>query len=333
MKREDSVFIQLSDLVVGYRGKALMTPLNGTVKKGELVSVIGHNGIGKSTLLRTLAGISERLHGSIIIDKTDIKKIDIRDFAKRVGYISTDIVTAPNMTVFDLIATGRYSYTNWLGSIKESDREVIFRSALETGITNLLDRYLSELSDGERQRSMIARVLAQDTDLLIMDEPAAFLDIRNRHEIISLLHRLTRTAGKTIIMSTHDLPSAMGESDVIWALDENGITAGAPEDLVLQGVFENMFTCDTVKFSKSDGNFCSLREVRGEVVVTGTGMIAEWTKRALARAGYRTSDSSSAAGLSVSCDETSQTWNVSIRGDKYVFGSLYDLSFFLRSTF
>jgi iron complex transport system ATP-binding protein len=226
MNSDISIFLKLSDLVVGYHGKALMPPMNACVKRGELVSVVGHNGTGKSTLLRTLAGVSERLSGGIAIDNIDIKEIELREFAGRVGYISTDIINAPNMTVFDLIATGRYSYTNWFGAITEHDRQVIYRSAERTGITNLIYRFINELSDGERQRSMIARVLAQDTDLLIMDEPAAFLDIRNRHEVMSLLHRLTRTDEKTIVMSTHDLQSALGESDVIWILTEEGLTAG-----------------------------------------------------------------------------------------------------------
>ena len=259
MNTDNPIFVKLTELVVGYQGKALMPPLSGSIKKGELVSVIGHNGVGKSTLLRTLAGVTERLSGSIILDGIDIRAIELREFAKRAGYISTEIVTATNMTVFDLIATGRYPYTDWFGTITDLDRQVIYRSAEQTGITNLINRFLNELSDGERQRSMIARVLAQDTELLIMDEPAAFLDIRNRHEIMNLMHRLTRTAEKTILMSTHDLQSAMGESDVIWVLSENGLTCGAPEDLVLKGAFENIFSGGPVKFRKSDGNFYPVR--------------------------------------------------------------------------
>ncbi|MFO7575423.1 MAG: ABC transporter ATP-binding protein [Bacteroidales bacterium] len=330
MKTDNSIFLKLSDLVVGYHGKALMPPVNASIKRGELVSVVGHNGIGKSTLLRTLAGVSERLSGGIAIDNDDIKDIDIKELARRVGYISTDIVNVPNMTVFDLIATGRYSYTNWFGAITETDRQIIYRSAKLTGITHLIDRFLNELSDGERQRSMIARVLAQDTDLLIMDEPAAFLDIRNRHEIMNLLHQLTRAATKTIVMSTHDLQSAMGESDVIWVLTGDGLTVGAPEDLVLQGAFEAIFSCDTVKFKKSDGNFYPVREVRGEASVTGTGLMAQWTIKALTRAGYRFRNVSSADGVNVVCDESGNSWRVSYMGECNSFSSLYDLSEFLR---
>lgn len=330
MNTDNPIFVKLTELVVGYQGKALMPPLSGSIKKGELVSVIGHNGVGKSTLLRTLAGVTERLSGSIILDGIDIRAIELREFAKRAGYISTEIVTATNMTVFDLIATGRYPYTDWFGTITDLDRQVIYRSAEQTGITNLINRFLNELSDGERQRSMIARVLAQDTELLIMDEPAAFLDIRNRHEIMNLMHRLTRTAEKTILMSTHDLQSAMGESDVIWVLSENGLTCGAPEDLVLKGAFENIFSGGPVKFRKSDGNFYPVREVRGEASVTGTGMMAHWTMQTLTRAGYRISNTSPVAGMNVICEESGNRWRVNRFGEQYTFSSLYDLSTFLR---
>ena len=229
-----------------------------------------------------------------------------------------------------LFRSGRYPYTDWFGTITDLDRQVIYRSAEQTGITNLINRFLNELSDGERQRSMIARVLAQDTELLIMDEPAAFLDIRNRHEIMNLMHRLTRTAEKTILMSTHDLQSAMGESDVIWVLSENGLTCGAPEDLVLKGAFENIFSGGPVKFRKSDGNFYPVREVRGEASVTGTGMMAHWTMQTLTRAGYRISNTSPVAGMNVICEESGNRWRVNRFGEQYTFSSLYDLSTFLR---
>jgi iron complex transport system ATP-binding protein len=330
MTTDNTICLLLSDLVVGYNGKALMPPVSASVKRGELISVVGHNGIGKSTLLRTMAGVSERLSGAVTIDNKDIKDIELREFARRVGYISTDMVNVPNMTVFDLIATGRHSYTNWFGAITESDRQMIYRSAKLTGITNLIHRFVNELSDGERQRSMIARVLAQDTDLLIMDEPAAFLDISNRHEIMNLLHRLTRSAKKTIIMSTHDLQSAMGESDVIWVMTRDGLTVGAPEDLVLQGTFEAVFSCDLVRFRETDGNFYPVREVRGEAFVSGEGLMAQWTIKALARAGYELKDTPPSDGLRVSCNDVEHSWNVFHKGEYKTFLSLYDLSYFLR---
>ena len=333
MKEAGTPILKISDMVIGYQGMALMPPLKGCIRKGELVSVIGHNGIGKSTFLRTVAGVTDRISGRIELDGIEINTVDLMEFARKVGYISTEIVNAPNMTVFDLIATGRYPYTNWFGAISENDRRIIHRSAEQTGVSALINRFISELSDGERQRSMIARVLAQETDLLIMDEPAAFLDIRNRHEIMSLLHHITRINGKTIIMSTHDLQSAMGESDVIWILTEEGINSGAPEDLVLSGALENIFSCDSVKFRKSDGGFYPVREARGEAYVSGSGMVAHWTMKALTRAGYSIIVKPGESRINVECAEEGNIWKVSAEGVEKSFNNLYDLSVYIRSLF
>jgi iron complex transport system ATP-binding protein len=282
--------VELSQLSTGFPGSVVLAPVTATALKGELVSVIGFNGIGKSTLLRTIAGIQKKISGGFSIDGKSSENMTLKDFAYKVGYVSTEPVTSGNMRVFDLVALGRYNYTNWLGNLTECDREVVLRSIERVGLKGFANRNIDEISDGERQRAMIARVLAQDTPLMIMDEPTAFLDIKNRNEIIHLMHSLTNLEGKTVIMSTHDLSAAISESDNIWLMSRDGIVQGAPEDLVLNGTFEEYFGGSSLKFSPSDGTFHTVRKVRGSFSVEGDDTGKEWVKRALRRIGLNTEE-------------------------------------------
>jgi len=329
MSETKNICLRLSSLVIGYPQKEILPPLSATVRKGEIVSVIGHNGVGKSTLLRVLAGITAPLGGSVHFGNRNIRDIGRREFALLAGYVSTDQVNAPNMRIFDLVAAGRFSHTNWIGTLTPSDVNQIKGSIDLVGLTGLAERYISEVSDGERQRAMIARVLAQNTDILILDEPTSFLDIRNRNEVLHLLHRLSREEGKTIIVSTHDLQSALSESDRIWLLTAEGITEGAPEDLVLSGELAKMFVDAHVRFRKSDGTFFTFREERGTVAVEGTGLHAQWTVRAMRRLGFRITDNTESADFLVKCSNAGE-WRLHRDGTMLIFNSVYDLAGFVN---
>lgn len=318
-------YITLDSLVIGYPGNVLLPPLNAVIARGEIVSVIGHNGVGKSTLLSILAGITTPLGGSVIFGNRRIENIGRREMALIAGYVSTSMVNAPNMRIADLVAIGRFPHTNWLGRLTVSDRQHINRAIDLVGLTKLAQRYVSELSDGERQRAMIARVLAQDTAILILDEPTSFLDIRNRNELLQLLHRLSREEGKTILISTHDLQSAIGESDKLWLLTSDGLTEGAPEDMVLSGTLAKMYAGDNVKFKRSDGTFFTERREKGVVEVEGSGLQAQWTIRALRRLGFRQPDGKSPASFIVICT-TEGRWIVKRQDSQTVFTSIYDLA-------
>ncbi len=319
--------IVLDSLSVGYNaGKhtnPILPPLSASSTGGELIAVIGRNGIGKSTLLRTIAGLQSSLGGDVFLNGKSISEYPRLELARRIGYISTEVVKVSNMRVADLVALGRFPHTNWLGSIDHSGRLAIENSIARTGLTALRNRHISELSDGERQKAMIARVLAQDTELMIMDEPTAFLDIASKYEIVNLMLQLTRD-GKIIIFSTHDFNIAVNQADKIWLILENNLLEGAPEDLMLSGAFDHLFESSIVKFNSVDGGFSFQNESRGTIFIKGEGIIRNWTEKAASRIGYQVSDSMTDPYIQVP-DRTNQEWRL-IRDDTIIgFGSVYDL--------
>ncbi len=249
--KEDPV-LSVNSLRIGYSsGKhsfQVLSELNASASAGELIAVIGRNGIGKSTFLRTLTGLQQPMGGSILISGREISEHSRIELARKIGYISTEVVRVSNMSVYDLVALGRFPYTNWIGTLDGDSREAISGAIGKAGMEGFEFRLVAELSDGERQRAMIARVLAQDAELMIMDEPTAFLDIAGRYEIIKLVHDLTRI-GKTIIYSTHDLNPALTNADKIWLLVKDKLIEGTPDELICNGSFDRLFESSPVDFS------------------------------------------------------------------------------------
>ncbi len=241
---EKEKIISFDSLSIGYRSgrqrKSLLSPLSAAAFSGEFIALIGRNGIGKSTLLRTLIKLQEPLSGSLEIRGEPVKSLRNIDLARIAGFISTEPVKVINMRVSDLVSLGRYPHTSWIGEMKQEDRDAVETALQKTGMTGYSTRYVSELSDGERQRAMIARLLAQDTGLMIMDEPTAFLDIPSRLEIMKLLLSLTRE-GKTIIFSTHDLGIALKMADRVWLLVREKLIIGTPRELLENGSFDDLF--------------------------------------------------------------------------------------------
>lgn len=244
MRNETAEILTFESLEIGYgkgfRRKILLPPLSGSAKKNELVALIGRNGIGKSTLLRTIAGLQRPFSGNINVNGNDISRYSRLGLARITGYISTEIIRAYHMTVYDLVSLGRFPHTNWIGTIDDQSRKAIDDAIFKSGLEHLSKRNISELSDGERQRAMIARVLAQDTLLMIMDEPLAFLDMPGKFEIVNLIRSLSER-GKTVVFSTHDLGLAIKNADRIWLLQNNGIIEGTPEELIEKDAFDLMF--------------------------------------------------------------------------------------------
>lgn len=325
MNPDANMVLSITNLDIGFPERLIIPAINASVFRGELVALIGHNGTGKSTLLRTLAGLRKKLGGEVKINGIDTSQMSRREFASLVGYVSTEQVNAPNMKVYDLVALGRFAYTNWMGTITGEDKRIVFDSIGKVGLSDLAYRNIGELSDGEKQRAMIARVLAQDTSLLIMDEPTAFLDIRNRHEIIHLLQTLASSGEKTVILSTHDLQSAIGESDKIWLLTDGALEEGAPEDLVLKGSFDNLFGDSILKFRKSDGNFYPVREEKGSVCIRGEGLMKQWTARAMKRLGFRIKENVSPGEITITADDTTDEWTIQSGETRIVFKSIYSM--------
>jgi iron complex transport system ATP-binding protein len=326
--------LSLDSLKIGYTSgkneKVLLPPLSACANRGELIAVIGRNGIGKSTLLRTLTGLQSSLGGDILLNGKSISDYSGMELARMVGYISTEIMKVSNMNVFDLVSLGRFPHTNWIGKIDKKNHQVISDSIENTGMSALSNRLISELSDGERQRAMIARILAQDTAIMVMDEPTAFLDTGSKFEILHLMHLLSREREKTIIYSTHDLHMAVSQSDKIWLILDNKLIEGAPEDLMIQGAFDHLFDSSPVQFNSENGTFSVKRESRGKIFVEGEGFLKHWTETAIKREGYSVSEDKTTPFITVRSVNNIQ-WHVSLYGTVNIFGSIYELVRWLNS--
>lgn len=333
MENSTGNILSFNNLEIGFEtGKSrriLLPPLSGSAEHGELIAVIGKNGIGKSTLIRTLTGLQAPLSGELTIDGKLISEYSRIGLSTRIGYISTEIVRVSNMKVYDLVSLGRFPHTNWLGRIDSYDNEVIIDSIAKTGMSEFRKRPVTELSDGERQRAMIAMVLAQDADIMLMDEPTAFLDLSSKFEIIHLLHELTRSRRKTIIFSTHDLATAVSQADKIWLLKEAGLSEGAPEDLMLDGSFKTLFDKTKVKFNSHDGSFSFRNDEKGRIFVRGKGELKHWTEKALSRAGYAIVETESVTEVEVPSQSNSK-WKCKVPGYNLEFESIYDLVNWIR---
>lgn len=257
--------LQTSGLAVGYwprgrRGKAeservILSGMNLSLVAGRFVALLGPNGSGKSTLLRTLIGMQQPLAGSISLGAEPLAKMDVTQRAERISSVLTERFDPGWFTVFDIVAFGRYPHTDFRNELGEADRKAIFHGLEAVGLGGFADRLFSELSDGERQKAMVARALAQEAPLIILDEPTAFLDAPARIEIFHLARRLAR-AGQGILLSTHEVDLALREADTLWLIDrKGGLKTGLPEDLALAGEIGAAFDNERLAFDASTGLF------------------------------------------------------------------------------
>ncbi|MBL8154426.1 MAG: ABC transporter ATP-binding protein [Anaerolineae bacterium] len=328
-----AIVLQTHALAVGYAvprhaPKVVLDGIDVALHAGELVCLIGPNGAGKSTLLRTLAGMQPALHGTVHLLDQDVRGLTPAERARRLSLVLTERVDAGMMTAYALVALGRYPYTGWMGRLTTEDEATVHEAIQAVGAAELSGRYLSELSDGERQKIMIARALAQQPALMLLDEPTAFLDLPRRAELMGLLRRLARETQRAILLSTHDLDLALRSADRVWLLPRGGpLTVGAPEDLVLTGAFESAFRSEGVVFDAYTGSFRSAHPPAGTIDLHGSGIAATWTARALERAGccvvLNGQDSPTRVTIDSSSDPT--VWTLHQDGQTRAFTSLYDL--------
>ena len=280
--------IELNNVWLGYRpGEYLVRGVNASVRPGEMVALVGRNGTGKSTLLRTIAGIQAAVQGEVLLNGRSLDKILPRERSLLLSFVGTGTGIMENLTVFEMVSLGRHPYTNWWGALREADRRKIGESIRFVGMERFMDARVDRLSDGERQRVMIAMALAQDTRVMILDEPTAFLDIPNRIGIVEVLHRL-KEEGRSVIFSTHEFDNAFSYADKIWAIHEQQLLEGAPEDLGMNGAFEKLFSESKVAFDHENLRFVRRRVQEKQIVLhTEDASEEHWTCRALERAGYR----------------------------------------------
>lgn len=284
--------IRIENLSAGYlkgnQTRSIIQQMNASVYKGELIGIIGQNGIGKSTLLRTITRLQKSTGGNIFINGKSFSQYGRNEFARLVSFVSTDTLKLQHCTVRDLVMFGRYPFTNWLGKFTREDVNAVSEAIEMVGLEALANRFINEISDGERQRVMIARALAQNTDIIILDEPTAFLDMPNKFEVIHLLSDLARKKQKTILFSSHDLTIAMKVADRLWLILPDEFIDGAPEDLVLQHSISKIFHTTRLKFDSRKGEFNIRRKFVGICNVTGKGNALLWTKKAMERLGFDT---------------------------------------------
>lgn len=246
--------IKITDLSIGYTSKKKVTTiasnLNISLERGNLVCLLGQNGIGKTTLLRTLTGVQPSLKGNIFINNKELSKYNNLELAKTISLVLTEKLPINSLSVFELVSLGRQPYTNWIGYLTNKDLEIINSALQKTNTKHLIDRKYYELSDGQLQKVLIARALAQNTDIIILDEPTAHLDIHHTVKTFKLLKNLAKDLHKTIIVSTHEVNLSLQLADCLWLMTPNHFSFGKTEELIKNNRLNNLFDSNLVLFNK-----------------------------------------------------------------------------------
>lgn len=240
--------IELKNLSTGYGRHTVSANLNATLQSGRLTCLLGPNGVGKSTLLRTLCGFQPPLEGRMELDGKDMAQLSRKEMSRSIGVVLTERPDVTDMRASDMVALGRTPYTGFWGRLGTEDRNRVDEAMQLVGITHLAHRMIHTLSDGERQKVMIAKALAQQTPVILLDEPTAFLDFPSKVETMRLLHRLAHESGKTVFLSTHDLETAIQLSDDLWLLSADGLESGTADSLSADGSLERFVSCKDIRF-------------------------------------------------------------------------------------
>jgi iron complex transport system ATP-binding protein len=256
---EKHIILQVNDLSVGYSKKGsdsvIAEAINFSIEKGELVGLVGANGIGKSTLLRTLTGMQNALNGEVFLKGKNLKEYSSFELATQLSVVLTEAPASKNISVLEMISLGRQPYTNWIGSLSVADKKAIDFALEATETTSLAHRKCYELSDGQMQRVAIARALAQDTPIIILDEPTTHLDIYHRAYVLKLLKKLASEAQKTILFSTHEIDLAIQLTDKMLVMAVNENYFDSPCKLIEAGRFDALFPKETIDFDGKTGRF------------------------------------------------------------------------------
>jgi iron complex transport system ATP-binding protein len=229
--------------------------INFELQKGQLIGLVGANGIGKSTLLRTLIKVQPALSGRISLNDKDLNATSTLELAKQLSIVLTEPLSSKNLSVYELVALGRHPYTNWIGNLSEDDTTKVNEAIALVNITDLKDKRCYELSDGQLQKVMIARALAQDTDVIVLDEPTTHLDMYHKAYILKLLQKLTKETGKTILFSSHEIDLAIQLCDTMIVMQNENVVCDQPCNLISNRVFETLFPKDLISFDKTTGSF------------------------------------------------------------------------------
>jgi iron complex transport system ATP-binding protein len=255
----NKIILSTSNLSIGYQSKkeknTIAENLNLTFEEGKLISLVGGNGIGKSTLLRTITGIQKPIAGTVMLKEKEIHNYESLVLAQNLSLVLTEKLPPSNLSVFELIALGRQPYTNWLGKLSAEDLEKINQAITLTHIEHLIDKKHHEISDGQLQIVLIARALAQDTPLIILDEPTTHLDLFHKVSVFKLLKKLSQETNKCILFSTHDIDLAIQLSDEMIVMTESSVEQDQPCNLITKGIFNTLFKDSSITFDGEKGKF------------------------------------------------------------------------------
>lgn len=328
----NKVMLSCDKLEIGYshkgENKIILADLNLQLHSGQLIALIGPNGSGKSTLIRTLCALQKSISGNIYIGEDKLNQINI---SKYIAIVLTSSVYAPNFTVFDMVSTGRIPHTNWLGRLGNEDVAIINRSIEAVGIGKLSDRLVSQLSDGERQKMMIAKALAQESPIIVLDEPTAHLDLVNRVEITKLLRELAHKENKAILMATHELDLAIQTADRIWLLESDKVHIGAPEDLIINADLQNAFSRMSIDFDHLSGSF----RIKPQTIIPinykkkEDSVLELWTERLLLKFGFYISNTRE-ENLKLDFSFKDKVWMLRNNNENKLFSNLASLGDELR---
>lgn len=246
--------LDLRDLYIGYAEDVdrhiVAETLSASLPAGTLACLVGANGVGKSTLMRTLSGFQPALCGEVRIDGLPLERYTPRELSEKVGVVLTERESAPDLTVEEVVAIGRMPYTNFWGTLTDMDRQAVDEAIALVGIEALRHKKIGRLSDGERQKTMIAKALAQQTGIILLDEPTAFLDYGSKVSMMKLLRRLAHEQGKAILLSTHDLEIAFQTTDEVWVLQHDGLQTGTLDALEQRGVVSSFLATNGLRYDK-----------------------------------------------------------------------------------
>lgn len=301
--------------------------INGAAEEGELVALIGLNGSGKSTLLKTLASLQSPIEGDIQVLHKPLKVYTAGMLARTIAFVSSSRTRSPAVTVKEMVELGRYPYTNWLGSMTEMDEKQVMDALSMVHAEHMAEKNLNQISDGEFQRVHIARALCQDTPIIILDEPTAFLDIINRYEIIVLLRDLCRLKNKTILFSTHEWSAALQLADRVWYLHEGNLTEGAPEDILMTRQLDALFAGKDFYANPETGEIRFTERSVCSIALEKKVVSNPWLLRAMKRVGI-VNDPNARARMSYRQNH----WVLDFDGNSYHLSTILELLVTMKKT-
>lgn len=320
-----ATFLELQSLEIGYAAQkgssqSLVPAVSLEVHQGDFIALSGANGTGKSTLLKTIAGIIPSLDGKILLHSKPLQSYSAAEKALLVSIVLTEYPEDQFLHAEDVVAMGRYPHIGFWGIMSASDRHIVAQSMESCGISHLKGRRLVSLSDGERQKTMIAKALAQDSPLIILDEPSAFLDYPGKIELMQLLKQLVKTSNKAIIFSSHDLDLVLRSVDQLWLMAKGQpLVTGKPEELVLSGQINRYFDRDGLSFDPLLGHFIPERKKGWMVFVNGHHLHAKWLNNSLLRHGFLLSANPDEE-LQVACE--TETFTIKYKGKAYICSTI-----------